>query len=163
MGKGSQVSAGARASAVSFCLSHPLASRHVAVGIEAPANEDFASPLGVPPLFEQLWKYRNSLGCFHGGVSQVSLSDFPVSGKRRFSWPLSGSSAAMLHCHFNGTANNETRSAECSSGDPHTTSFTGLRWLCQEETQRDPLLPPLKIDSVLMEAAVISSHLSCQT
>lgn len=36
--RAAKASGGARASAVSFCLSHPLASHHVAVGIEAPAT-----------------------------------------------------------------------------------------------------------------------------
>lgn len=84
MGKDSQVSAGARASTVSFCLSHLLACCHVAVGNEAAANKDLGSTLGVPSPFVQLWKDLSSLGYFNGGRSQVSLSDFPVSGKQLF-------------------------------------------------------------------------------
>lgn len=61
LGKDSQISAGVRASAVSFCLSHPLASCHVAVGSEAAANKDFGSTLGVPSLFVQLRRYLSSL------------------------------------------------------------------------------------------------------
>lgn len=67
----------------------------------------------------------------HGGVSQVS-NNFPLLGKQLFSWPPPSSSAVILHCHFNGTENNETRSAKCPSSEPHTTSFTGLRRLYQE-------------------------------
>lgn len=145
-----------------ICLSHLLASHQVAVGIEAPANKDFGSALGVPPFFEQLSNYGRSLGCFHGEVSKVSLSNFPMSGKYFFSWSLSGSSAATLHCHFNGTTNNETRSAKCSSSKliPH---FSQVSDGCVGRRYREILCNLPSKSTVLRETAGISFHLSCQT
>lgn len=75
---------------------------------------------------ELLWKKENSPGMWRstlGFITQFSL----VSQAAFFYWPLFGSSAVILHCHFNGSENNETRSAKCSFSKPHSMSFTELR------------------------------------
>lgn len=51
-----------------------------------------ASPLNSSGRMGILW--------VHGGVSQVS-NNFPLLGKQLYSWPPSGSSAVILHCHSN--------------------------------------------------------------
>lgn len=119
----------------------------MSVGIEAPANEDFGSASGVPPLS------LNSSGST--GALWVAFTVECL----RFHWaifPCQASSvfpglflAPLLRCYIVTSMELQImrQVPKWVSGDPHTMSFTGLRWLCQEETQRDPLLPPLKIDS----------------
>lgn len=161
MGKDSQVSAGARASTVSFCLSPPLASCRVAAGNEAAANKDLGSALGVHSLFVQLWKDLSSLVYLHGGMSQVSWNDFSPVQQAVFSDLFL---VPSLQCFIANSIKlqimrKEVPNTHLVTLPPHLSQVSDG---CVRRRQRYPLLPLLKTDSALMKAVVISSLLPCQ-
>lgn len=102
---------------------------------------------------------------FSGMLSWWSVSGFieQFSHVRQvffFSWSLPGSLAAVLHCHFNGTTNNETRSAKCSSSNliSHSSQVSDG---CVRRYRQILCSIPSK-STVLRETAGISFHLPCQ-